>query len=155
MSTDVQNPANRESELLRLYLAGRNTRCPNCGYDIRDLASDTCPECREWLMLTLRGPEPKMTWWLAAVIAASGGLVFTLGQVIHLLWSAATVAIGIGIGDLLPVMLFLPLQIMALKAVVTMRQRFFKAKRSTQSVIAGVCWVLTLATIMGYFALGQ
>src|SRR5688572_24753805 len=31
--------------LLRAFLAGRDVSCPNCEYNLRDLAGDRCPEC--------------------------------------------------------------------------------------------------------------
>jgi hypothetical protein len=30
---------------LKAYLADRDTKCPGCGYNLRGLASSTCPEC--------------------------------------------------------------------------------------------------------------
>jgi len=44
-------PPNRDDELARLYLAGRDVPCPKCGYNRRDSDQATCPECAHALTL--------------------------------------------------------------------------------------------------------
>jgi ribosomal protein L37E len=34
-----------EGSRLREYLAGRDAPCPRCGYNLRDLKDEVCPEC--------------------------------------------------------------------------------------------------------------
>ena len=38
-----------EAERLAGYLKGRDAPCPGCGYNLRDLIGDRCPECAESL----------------------------------------------------------------------------------------------------------
>ncbi|MCC5823768.1 MAG: hypothetical protein LAT64_11780 [Phycisphaerales bacterium] len=38
-----------EAERLAGYLKGRDAPCPGCGYNLRDLIGETCPECAETL----------------------------------------------------------------------------------------------------------
>lgn len=42
-----------EKELLRTFLHGRSHPCPICGYDLRDLRNDRCPECGRQLRLVV------------------------------------------------------------------------------------------------------
>jgi hypothetical protein len=44
MSDD--DPARQTDELLREYLRDRDVPCPSCGYNLRNLMTTVCPECR-------------------------------------------------------------------------------------------------------------
>ncbi|MEA5613132.1 hypothetical protein [Nodularia spumigena] len=39
----------KEIDRLAGYLKGRDAPCPGCGYNLRDLLGETCPECGEAL----------------------------------------------------------------------------------------------------------
>lgn len=51
-----------DAELLRAYLAGRDVRCQGCGYNLRGLAGEACPECSSPLSLTIQTDEPFRRW---------------------------------------------------------------------------------------------
>lgn len=50
----------RQAELLRAFLAERDVACPGCGYNLRGLTGDACPECHETIHL---GVVPGDTAW--------------------------------------------------------------------------------------------
>jgi predicted RNA-binding Zn-ribbon protein involved in translation (DUF1610 family) len=73
VSPDVSQPHADDTELLRAYLTGREVPCPQCGYNLRDLTGNRCPECGEELTLRLQLSEPKQAAALAGLIALSAG----------------------------------------------------------------------------------
>jgi hypothetical protein len=54
--------------MLRAYLAERDEPCPNCGYNLRGLGSERCPECDQRLVLSVQVAEPRMGMLLAGVV---------------------------------------------------------------------------------------
>ena len=49
----AREPEPADPALLRQYLANRDAPCPNCGYNLRNLTGEACPECGETLYLGL------------------------------------------------------------------------------------------------------
>lgn len=45
------------NEMLRLYLAERDEACPGCGYNLRGLSGERCPECARELALAVAHRE--------------------------------------------------------------------------------------------------
>lgn len=69
---------------LLAYLADRDVACPGCGYNLRGLLRQACPECNQDLRLTVGLVEPRLGLWLAAVIGAAVGLGLNLLLLIYL-----------------------------------------------------------------------
>ena len=63
-----------EPTLLNAYLADRDEPCPLCGYNLRTLSGDRCPECGNELRLQVGLVEPRMGWFIAALVACCVGL---------------------------------------------------------------------------------
>lgn len=61
--------------LLTAYLAENDAPCPACGYNLRDLTTDRCPECSQRIVLSLKLQEPRT----GPLIAAIAGLVTCSG----------------------------------------------------------------------------
>lgn len=76
---------------LASYLAEHDVPCPGCGYNLRGLTSDRCPECHQRLQLTVGLVEPRLGLWIAGLVALACGLgfflVFTLFGSLYLAWS--------------------------------------------------------------------
>ena len=66
-----------DADSLRAYLADRGVPCPGCGYDLRGLATDRCPECNQPLVLAVRLAEPKMAAWIAGLVGLCMGVGFS------------------------------------------------------------------------------
>ena len=60
--------------LLNAFLAARDVPCPLCGYNLRMLAGERCPECGNELRLQVGLVEPRMGWYIAALVACCVGL---------------------------------------------------------------------------------
>src|SRR5438874_1764600 len=63
----------RDGGLLREYLAGRDTHCPLCGYNLRDLVGNRCPECGERITLQVNAVEPRLAAPIAGLVGLSAG----------------------------------------------------------------------------------
>jgi len=59
--------------MLATYLAGRDVPCPQCGYNLRDLPGDRCPECGDGLALRLGLAEPRQGMLIAGLVGLSAG----------------------------------------------------------------------------------
>jgi hypothetical protein len=66
MTTADRQPAEGDKLLLE-YVRDRDAPCPLCGYNLRDLSTPTCPECREELSLTVGSRKPRFGWLLVTV----------------------------------------------------------------------------------------
>lgn len=68
--------------LLRDYLADRDVGCPRCGYNLRNLQTDRCPECGDAIRLNLALVEPRQGAYLAMLaascVATGGSALFLL-----------------------------------------------------------------------------
>lgn len=49
------------------FLQDRDTPCPLCGYNLRNLTDNVCPECRHELLLTVGVTTPRFLWFLLAM----------------------------------------------------------------------------------------
>ena len=53
--------------LLLSFVRDRDTACPRCGYNVRNLTKPICPECEEPLVLKVGGRSYPIRWLLATV----------------------------------------------------------------------------------------
>src|ERR1051325_11085739 len=60
---------------LSAYLADTDAPCPACGYNLRGLSSDTCPECNQKLAISIGLAEPH----IGMLSAAAAGLITGAG----------------------------------------------------------------------------
>jgi len=89
---EVEQPARMGSSddvALRNFLAERDAPCPNCGYNLRGLQAETCPECKHVLRLQFARVErpTRRRFWLTLAVACVGlasGLTDTVQTVFNL-----------------------------------------------------------------------
>ena len=62
---------------LRAHLADRDAACPSCGYNLRALTTDHCPECNQQIVLAIRLAEPRLGLWIAGAVALAAGAGFS------------------------------------------------------------------------------
>ncbi|MFN7022332.1 MAG: hypothetical protein ACK4WH_13525 [Phycisphaerales bacterium] len=72
MEDQARSPETDTAEL-RSHLADRDVPCPGCGYNLRGLGTDRCPECNQHLELRVSLTEPRLGAYLAAVTGLLGG----------------------------------------------------------------------------------
>jgi hypothetical protein len=68
--------------LLHTFLQDRDVPCPLCGYNLRSLSGDRCPECGTGLLLQVGLTEPRLGSYITLLTACctglGGSLLFTL-----------------------------------------------------------------------------
>ncbi len=80
--TDTPNDAHMQ---LLHFLHERDINCPTCQYNLRNLTSDSCPECGEVIELRIGGTSGMRTWALVGVIGTALGLGFQVSLVLLIL----------------------------------------------------------------------
>ena len=63
----------QDRDLLTSYLADRDVPCPRCGYNLRTLQSNQCPECGEELTLRVGLVYPKLAALITGLVGLSAG----------------------------------------------------------------------------------
>jgi len=70
---DAATLPSADRDLLARFLHGRDVACPGCGYNLRDLPGDRCPECGQEIVLHLQLAEPRQAALLTGLIGLSAG----------------------------------------------------------------------------------
>lgn len=139
-----------ESELLRGFLAGRDTTCPACRYNLRDLQNHRCPECGLPLVLRVNLQEPALAPFLAGVIGVSvcGGF-----HLLVLAWACWMYRGGYGpaLRDMVPLMLGACASVIVLIAWVRLRRRVLLLPNRARWFWAVAAWAPGLALAIWFF----
>ncbi len=61
------------TDLLRRFLTDRDAPCPACGYNLRNLQGNRCPECGDELVLKVNVAEPRLAALIAGLVGLSAG----------------------------------------------------------------------------------
>ncbi|MEW6253410.1 MAG: hypothetical protein AB1716_22435 [Planctomycetota bacterium] len=125
--------------LLVQFLAGRDTPCPVCRYNLRDLTSDRCPECGALLELGVGSLQARF----GALVLAITPSVMTL--TLALLIYALCLDRGLPPAELWNVwatMLLGPLDAGAAAWLYSRRVWFMRRSRAAQWRLVGLTWVL-------------
>jgi hypothetical protein len=151
--------AEHDREELRRYIAERDIPCPGCGYNLRGLASNRCPECNRLLRLTVAAVDAGIGPLIAAALGlgSSGAAGAALLAVVACLvitekdWPR---------GDEFTVLVFAPLVIALASTIAVLalasrpvRGRFLRQGRPAQVWIAIACWGLSAAAFGCWFLL--
>lgn len=67
-----------QGELLRDFLAERDALCPQCGYNLRGLTAEVCPECRTALAVQVFAVASQRRVLKAGAVAISMGAAISL-----------------------------------------------------------------------------
>jgi hypothetical protein len=134
---------------LRAYLADRDVACPQCGYNLRALTGDTCPECGEKLALGVRMVEPKQAAPIAGLIGLSAGVGLNGLLLIYFFIRMAVRARG----PFWHVFFFvnaIGLVVMGIALLVWLRRwRWIRGRElPVRWAWVGACWILALADII-------
>lgn len=75
-----------DTRALLAWLAVHDEACPVCGYQLRALVRDLCPECGQKLTLGVRAPEHRLAAWVVAMLSFALGLGFDGVVVVLMVW---------------------------------------------------------------------
>ena len=136
--------------MLAAYLAGRDVPCPQCGYNLRDLAGHRCPECGDALALRLGLAEPRLGTLVAGLIGLSAGAGLSGLLLVYLfltvtfrrgydpdMWHFATVTA-------------VPFLVEGFALLVWVRRwpQVRRARPAVRRLLVAACWGLTAANIV-------
>ena len=149
MTTAAQPPADSD-KLLFEFVRDRDAPCPRCGYNVRNLSTPTCPECREALSLSVGFRKPRFGWLLVTVTpGAFSGI------------AAALLLIPLMISVFLPggppwplwgVDAFGWLSGLAALVLVNYRYAFLRLPQAAQRVWAVMAWAIHIAALAVFIA---
>jgi hypothetical protein len=146
-----------DGAMLVSFLRDRDVACPGCGYNLRGLTNDLCPECRQQLVLHVGLSEPRIGLWLAAMIGAACGAGFNIilcgyfvirvasgGSMPSAFWTEVAPLIGI------PAVVFSAL----LWALLAHGKRIRRSRLSTKVHIVILTWALVIVNLVIFSATG-
>ncbi len=147
--TNPQRPPADGDTLLLEYVRDRDAPCPLCGYNLRNLSTTTCPECREALSLTVRFRKPRFGWLLVTVIpsAFSG-----IAAVLLLTPLMISVYFGPAPWQIWAVDAFGWLSGVSALVLLKYRYAFLKQPEAAQRVWAAMAWVIHLIAFAAFIA---
>jgi hypothetical protein len=146
-----------DQDRLREFLADRDVACPGCGYNLRDLTGDRCPECGQELVLGVRLAEPRLAALLTGLIglSAGAGLNGLLVVYFFVVLAVRRTQYG-GYGTFLWVNTTgLLIMGVALAAWLRAWRRIRTARPHRRWLLAAGCWALALADIQTFSLLVQ
>jgi hypothetical protein len=141
--------------LLGQFLAGRDLLpCPNCGYNLRDLAGDRCPECGEELALRVQLSEPQMAAFLTGVVGLSAGAGFSGLILLYGFIVTFFILRGGGGGNAARILAVtlggLAVESGALLGWLRFRGRLRTLPPPTRWALAAGCWALSLVNLLWF-----
>ncbi len=139
-------------EFLRAFLAERDLPCPLCGYNLRALRSEKCPECGSEVEVTVGLTEPRMAAFIAGVVGLAAGLGFCALILLWVGWLHVTRDGGPGLNKLWMLPIGVVVNAVALRIWLGLRRRIRTMSRRKQWVAAVACFWLSLAVAVGFFA---
>ena len=137
------------AELLRAFLDGRDTACPACGYNLRNLQGSRCPECGDELALRVGLVEPRQGALIAGLIGLAAGaglsglliLYVMLTELFHRLRGPDARFWYLTIGGFL-------VEGAAIVLWLRLWRRIRRLPASTKSLLVAGCWTLTFLNLI-------
>lgn len=133
------------------YLAEQDIPCPGCGYNLRGLKAEHCPECGESIVLNVGLAEPKLGAYIAGIIGLTLGLGFHGFMLLWLLYLA--VSENFSMWEDTPLM-FIGLVGTGIGLMFWLRKRSF-VRRSRRLGLVVLCWAFSLVTVWGFLLMSR
>ena len=150
MTTADRQPADGDKLLLE-YVRDRDAPCPRCGYNLRNLSTPTCPECREALSLAVGFNKPRFGWLLVTVTPGAFSGIAAAFLLIPLMGSVFFPASSAG-WQLWGVRAFGWLSGLAALVLVKYRWAFLRQPQAAQRVWGVMAWAIHIAALAAFIA---
>jgi hypothetical protein len=145
-----------EAAMLRAFLAARDVPCPGCGYNVRDLPGDVCPECGERLRLHFTLVDPRKGAQITGLVGLAAGAGF--GGLLLLFFGATLVIDRSDMSDeearIVAILAAgLVVHAAALAAWIRHWARIRRLSPSARRMLVIACWALPLAFVTAFTAM--
>lgn len=145
----------RESrlEFLRTFLAERDLPCPLCGYNLRALTADRCPECGSEVEITVGLTEPRIAAFIAGVVGLAAGVGFNTLMLFWLAWMRLFEGRGSpGLNEAWPLLVGLAVMTIALMFWLNRRKLIRRMRPGVSWPLAAGGYVMSILLAMLFFA---
>ena len=141
--------------LLLAFVRDRDTACPCCGYNVRNLTKPVCPECEEPLVLKVGGRTYPVRWLLAMV--APGIFTGVASGIMAVMFLIALIVGGVGPPFFVPLDVILTGSFFLVSAAVAVaiiiwNRRFVRQPQPRQVMWAVLVWVIHLCAFFIFLA---
>lgn len=134
--------------VLHAFLADRDVPCPNCGYNLRGLATNVCPECRQELVLGVRVREPRHGPYVTAVVGLACGAGFHVFLSLIMLADQLSRQ-GVQTASKLAYLALVDvLQVGTLLLFIRSRKHMAKWSVPTRLSVAATAWLVTICSVI-------
>jgi len=141
-------PADPQQMLLE-YLRERDVSCPRCTYNLRNLTTPLCPECREPLQLNVTVEPLRIGWLIASIVPCAFCLI---GLSIYVVISIILGGPGrIGLEEVLTLGFMGASSIEAI-LLVALRSRFVRMRAPSQAMVGILTWTIHLLAFFVFVA---
>jgi len=136
----LQHNARDADALLLDFVRDRDVNCPRCGYNLRNLSTPVCPECKEPLKLQV-GAEKIRLFWLLITLAPGAfcGVVIGIFGVMFVVTGGGNLSGPVPIGAILLISFFVLSAATAI-TLALMHRRFLRFSLATQFIWALAMW---------------
>ena len=136
--------------MLAAYLSGADRPCPLCGYNLRDLVGNRCPECGDELALRLALAEPRQRAQIAGLVGLSAGAGLSGLMLVFLALVTLFLRQGGGADRAFVIVTGGGLLVEGLAVAAWLRAwpRIRRASGTVRWALVATCWMLTLANIV-------
>ncbi len=153
--TNADRPPADGDKLLLDYVRDRDAPCPLCGYNLRDLSTPTCPECREALSLTVGFRKPRFGWLLVTVTPGAFSGIAAALLLIPLVGSLFFSASSPAPWPIWGVDAFGWLSGVSALVLVKYRYAFLRQPQAAQRVWAVMAWAIHFAAFAVFMAIAM
>lgn len=142
-SSDEPELSYEERQALKVLIENRDAACPGCGYNLRGLTGDRCPECHRMISIDVLRKPTRAGPFLAGAIGLSIGLgacvIFVLASILTLSFDSH---------EFVRILVACALLTTALVFWTKHRERVLLLPGGLVGFLIALCYLLSLATII-------